>query len=471
MPTDPSMVLLAAAKQAGEAIGKVPSVMAVDQMLWQRFHSGAFKEKVLNEARSLLKDAVGKEAVSRDEAYPVLRDALLNANIGQALDTGLNLYRKREYDQIKQAMDTAFDDVRLLETGDAGFRASLHMEQRIQDIRDGKGAVDRLPFGITKVDKRLKGGLGRGELGCILAGQKIGKSMILCWVAQTAIMYGLNLCYITVELPKENVITRIEAGITGMLIDEIEEGGLEVADRLAEKLKPLIKADYVVKQFPGKSLTVDGLRAYLEDLRNIWNWQPDVLIIDYADEMAMPKGERYQGIGDVYSGIRALGNAENFNCAVWTASQIKTSAIDHEYIRLWDAAESYLKGALIDLMLAVCCTEDELHAHSFRLYLASSRYAGGGRGEEDELGSYYLDYEHGRMFAYKGNRFDGLYRTGSRINVEKMFGDSNGGVEQQRCFNRFGASRFDVNSFIDRCKVQRYRKREEKTWQRRSRPT
>lgn len=437
IPGETNQILFSALKQGSE-VGTVPTRTVVEQLLWQKYQSGAFKRDILNQAVGLLRESVEIGAVSRNEAYPILKDALLQANIGSALDESLNKFKKREYDEIKDIVNLAYDNIRLLELGDPGYRASLHIDQRIAQIRSGIAKVERLPFGLPDLDIRLKGGLGRGELGCILAGQKIGKSMVLVWIAQTCLLAGLKVTYITLELDKDTVKARIEAGLVDLETDEIENGGNDPADIIEQNFKPLLQhGDLVVKHFPGGMLTTAKLEMFLRDNIDLWSYEPDVLIVDYADKMALGKGERYEALGDLYSDLRSLGVPRDSysgtgmkpiterGMAVWTASQIKTSAINHTHITLWDAAGSYLKGAEVDLMLAICCTDEEFRDNMFRLYLATSRFAGGGRGELDEYGPYFLDYKHGRILAHEGSRFskDFQPRMGLNIDVDQLFGN------------------------------------------------
>jgi len=464
IPGEPCQILFAALKQGSES-GMVPNTTVVEQLLWQRYQSGAFKREILNQAVGMLRESADTEAVSRDEAYPILKDALLQANIGAALDESLNKFKKREYDDIKAIIESSYENIRLLELGDPGYRASLHIDQRISEIRAGTAKVERLPFGLPDLDVRLKGGLGRGELGCILAGQKIGKSMCLIWVAQTCLLAGLRVTYVTLELDKDTVKARIEAGLVNAEIDEIETGGDRIAEEVEKKFKPLLKdSDLVVKHFPGGMLTTKKLEMFLRDNIDLWGYVPDVLIVDYADKMALGKGELYVALGDLYSDLRALGVPEDSysgtgnkpiskkGFAVWTASQIKTSSIDHNHITLWDAAGSYMKGAEVDLMLAVCCTNEEFKDNMFRLYLSASRYAGGGRGELDEYGPYFMDYTHGRIISHTGSRFSEDFEPslGLNIDVAALFGNS--------CVESIGGNESvesEKQSVVEICGVER----------------
>ena len=83
-----------------------------------------------------------------------------------------------------------------------------------------------------------------------------------------------------------------------------------------------------------------------------------------------------------------------------------------------------MKGAEVDLMLAICCTSEEWKSNMIRIYLATSRFAGGGRGELDDYGPYYTDYSCGRLLQYTGSRFGPSFRPvmGDRLNLEQMFG-------------------------------------------------
>ena len=441
LPNETAITVYAAVKAVVQSTGEIPQRYVVEQTLFQRYQTGAFKGEVFKSAFDMIGNACTVEPMSREVARSVLRESLLHAGIGLALDGALNCYRKREYDEIKDLVDKAYSKPRLLDLGSPGRRASTSLDARIAEVASGTASIQRIPFGLAKMDIRLKGGLGRGELGCVLAAQKVGKSMALCWISQTAVLLGYKVVYITLELSEREVQARIEAGITGLETDAIGRGGIEVAKTLREKLVKVFEGtggDYVVKQFPAKAASVKDIEAYLRDVAQLWAFQPDVLIVDYADELSMPgKAERYQAVGDLYSELRALGSPADssygttggFNCAVWTASQIKVSAIDHEYIRMWDAAESYLKAAKIDLMIAICSDEQEAASDLLRLYVAACRYASAGRGVHDEYGPFTRDYKHGRLLDVSDKaRFDVSVAIRRRAEFDFGFGNGKGGV-------------------------------------------
>ena len=405
-------------------IGQVPNPLLIRQGLLEKHNSGSLSDEDYRKTLKFLSQSFRVSPLTRKEARGTLKNAILESELGYALDDVYSLYAGHEYDEIESRVGVAFEKARLLESGSIGFSLSRNLDEYVEAVREGAARVVRIPVGIPELDALLKGGLGRGELGCIIAAQKAGKSMGLVWIAQTAVILGLKVLYITLELSEEEVKNRIAAGILSQFTWDIEEGGYRMASTVREGLSRVLErgGDYVIKGYPSKGASVSDIKAYAEDLSRLWGYRPDVLIVDYADEVAPPSGvKRYDSsgnyfvAGEIYSDLRSLGAASDasynkgggMNCAVWTASQVQRQAIDREILTMSDVAESIQKASKVDLMVAVCQNEDERETDMLRLYIAACRYAPGGGGTEQEVGPFVRDFAKGRLVKLDGGRFRG----------------------------------------------------------------
>ena len=85
-------------------------------------------------------------------------------------------------------------------------------EARLQEIVDSRGAIST---GWADVDKKLYGGMNRGEI-TIFAGQSgAGKSLFLQNLAVNWAKIGLNVLYITLELSENLCSIRLDSMISG----------------------------------------------------------------------------------------------------------------------------------------------------------------------------------------------------------------------------------------------------------------
>ena len=394
--------------------GSVPGKVIIRQLLQQQYHSGTMSSEDRDKALRYLKKSLGTDPVSREDAKIVLTSAILDTEVLAALDESYRLYKDRKYDDVFVRMDEAQQRTRLLDLGSVGWSLSGGLDEYLQQISDGLANVDRIPIGVSALDIGIKGGLGRGALGCILGAEKDGKSMALVHIGASDFLAGYYVVYITLELPQLDVQNRFAANVTGIPINRLEKGGAITAGIVGEALERIIKksgGDFVVKAFPGGTATVRDVEAYLKDIRRLWGFAPDVVIVDYADELISSQKVRnvdssttYLTMGKIYTDLRAMGAPSSqssgtrggFDCAVWTASQVQRSAIGKQVLEFRDVADSILKAAKVDLMVGLCRDEEEREADLVRLYVAACRYAP----FPQEVGPYQRDYTHGRLVKF-----------------------------------------------------------------------
>ena len=236
----------------------------------------------------------------------------------------------------------------------------------------------KIPTLLPTLDKVMRGGLGVGELGMVIGPTGKGKSIVLVNLAAAAVLSAKKVVYVTFELFEVEVLLRFLARLSGGTFDEIIGGNKAVEDRL-KRFAANTRRYLRIKYYPPSSLTVGGLRAYLSRIRAVDGWFPDLLLLDDADSMRMPKGydsdTSYYGLGALYSQIiQVLVDTE---CACWAASQATRGAYDTEVVSLEHVAESFKKAHRANAALSLCQTPEERKKNQCRIFIAK------GRGFED----------------------------------------------------------------------------------------
>ena len=125
---------------------------------------------------------------------------------------------------------------------------------------------------------------------------------------------------------------------------------------------------------------METLKSHLYHLQNQKDIKPDLIVVDYGDILRSfsyskdKQGESERFIqGDVFEGLRAL--AQEFDCALVTATQCNRAAASKPIIHMEDVAESYAKVQIADHIVAVCGTDEERKEKRLRLFFAGSREA------------------------------------------------------------------------------------------------
>jgi len=256
------------------------------------------------------------------------------------------------------------------------------------------------PFGVQHLDD-LNIGPAPGELLIFLASVGRGKSWSLVNIAKHCIHQRLKVLYITLEMPAEQVMQRLLQSIfsltkssvelekiefnsfvhdelhrlSGVSVNEVTRNSIKDPKTQREILKKLEayknRLPMEIKRFPTGSLSVEGLEVYLDSVDRLYNYTPDVLLLDYADLMKLDYKNLRTSTGEIYKELRRI--AIERNIAMVTASQANRTAEDARIITLKHLAEDYSKAATADTVIAYCQTSAEKQLKLSRLFVAKSR--------------------------------------------------------------------------------------------------
>ncbi len=253
----------------------------------------------------------------------------------------------------------------------------------------------RLSTGVLELDSVLDGGLQNGGLGILVGGSGDGKSMGLSHIGGTAFLESLFVAYATLELPREVVLARVKANITGVPINTMLAGEVKEAKRRLAELQHRI-GRFVVQEFAPKVTTVEDIKQWVENVELQAGRKIDVLIIDYGDKLGAKakKGEQqneYTGALAVFEGLRTYAAHRKIFC--WTASQASRQKDSKKRLDLNDVADSMHKIRVADLVITLNLRDADTDEPQILFYVAKHR-TGKSR---VEVGPMPTEYERGRI--------------------------------------------------------------------------
>jgi replicative DNA helicase len=205
---------------------------------------------------------------------------------------------------------------------------------RLLKIKDKNGQIST---GWPSLDRKLFGGMNRGELNIFAGGSGAGKSLFLANLGVNWCLQGLNVVYLTLELSEDLVAMRIDAMTTGIPTKEIfkDLDDVEMKVKIIGKKSGALQIKYMPS---GK--TANDLRAYLKEFEIKTGRKVDVLLVDYLD-LLMPMSKKISPadlfIKDKYVSEELRNLAVEKNCILVTASQLNRGAVeevefDHSHI-------------------------------------------------------------------------------------------------------------------------------------------
>jgi len=318
-------------------------------------------------------DVLKKSVVSNiKDAYKYLESQDLDFVMEQTLDfcknkvlknaiiDSVELLKSGKYDDIKRKIDTAMT---------AGAERNVgHEYVDLVEERYTEATRHVLSTGWEVIDNLMDGGLGRGELGVVVAPAGIGKSFLLVNLGSQAIKKGKNVLHYTLELNEAYVGLRYDSVITGISNQELKYN----IDTVKEEVSK-ITGNLVIKYYPTKTAAISTIMSHVERYR-ILGKEPDMIIVDYADLLRGSGGNKdYRlELGNIYEELRGL--AGQIDVPVWTASQANRSALQEDVIQADKIAESYSKIMTADFVMSLSRKIEDKVGGTGRIHVIKNRF-------------------------------------------------------------------------------------------------
>jgi len=226
------------------------------------------------------------------------------------------------------------------------------------------------PTGLDVIDGKdiLRGGLGRGELGVVVAPTGVGKSHWLTAMGAHALKMGKNVVHYTFELTETAVGLRYDSNLCSIPSNDVPD----MKEDVLKTYESMDLGRLIIKEYPTGTATVQTLRNHIEKL-SLKGFVPNLIIIDYAD--IMRSSRTYDSLRHelklVYEELRNL--AMELNLPVWTASQANREASGAEVVGLENMSEAYGKAMVADVVVSISRKPSEKADGSGRLFIAKNR--------------------------------------------------------------------------------------------------
>lgn len=235
-----------------------------------------------------------------------------------------------------------------------------------------------VPTGWRMMDMEIAGGLAAGELGLILAGTGVGKSMILAHFAAEAFKAGKNVLYYTLELSEKMVGLRLDAKLAGIpLTNLLTDTGGALRNRVTNELNKIKKKHphnprLIIKEYPTKTASIQTIKNHILTLQND-GFKPDIILVDYAD--LLKATDRYSDKRfELESNTEQLrGLAGIYQVPVWSASQTNRDGLDSSINGLKTISESLGKAMVADLIISIGRSQRLIDEERACYYLVKSR--------------------------------------------------------------------------------------------------
>ena len=291
----------------------------------------------------------------KDTAMDFCRKQVLK----QAMMKSVGLLKTSSFDEISKVIN---DALKLGSDNNFGHDWMADFESRFE-IKHRNPVTT----GWEKMDNLCKGGLGKSELGVVIAPTGAGKSMVLVHLGSQALKEGKTVVHYTLELGDMVVGQRYDSCITKIPLNDLMMNKEEIFDQISD-----IEGNLIVKEYPTKSATTQSIKNHLDKLKKR-GIHPDMVIVDYADLLRPVKArnEKRHELESIYEELR--GVAQTMGCPIWTASQTNRSGLNAEVITMEAISEAFNKCFVADFIFTVSRTINDKKANMGRIFIAKNR--------------------------------------------------------------------------------------------------
>ena len=278
----------------------------------------------------------------------------------EALIKSVDLIKSSSFDEVSKIIDSA---LKLGSDNSFGYEYLADFEKSFE-----KKARDPVTTGWQDIDEISKGGLGKGELGVVVAPTGAGKSMVLVHLGAQALKAGKNVLHYILELADTVVAGRYDSAITGVELKNLAVFKEKIYDEIKDLTGKLI-----VKEYPTRSASIQTIKNHIDKLRRR-DFVPDMIIVDYGDLIkpeSSRKDEKRHQLETIYEELRGL--AQESECPIWTASQTNRSGLNAEVITMESISEAFNKCFVADFIFTVSRTIEDKNNNQGRIFVAKNR--------------------------------------------------------------------------------------------------
>lgn len=241
-----------------------------------------------------------------------------------------------------------------------------------------------IPTGIDVLDSLTGGGLGKSEIGIILAPSGTGKTTLLTKIANTARELDYNVLQIVFEDTEDQIKRKHYAIWSGIPLSKMDDNNELVAEKVKEKLNSLGRQGrLIIKRFSQEDTTMKDIRNWIIRYQKKYGFKFDIVVLDYLDCVDSHKKttDRNDAELTVVKSFEAM--AGDFNIPCWSAIQSNRSGIDAELVEANQTGGNIKRMHKAHLYMSIAKTVDQKEAHLANIRIIKARFAQDGQTFKD----------------------------------------------------------------------------------------
>ena len=270
----------------------------------------------------------------------------------------------------------------------------------------------------------------RGKLFFFIAATGKGKTWMLIQLGKMAFLRRKKVLHISLEIEAEEVAQRYYQALFGASkrddtnkvstmkftktgqLDSIDDLTVDVpftfeSNAIREELVTRVNhfglraGNIQIKRFAMRSLTVEQLEAYMENLEAVDNFIPDLLLVDYPGIMKTDAKNHRISLGRLVEELRGL--SQRRNCALAAVHQGSKESVNAELVKATHASEDWSTIGTSDFVITYSQTAAEKQYGLARLFVDKAR------SESDKFGILIAQSYKTGQFCLESTRLSDSY--------------------------------------------------------------
>jgi replicative DNA helicase len=349
-------------KELYKAYNKIPNYDTIQQKIMAEGGNSTTSISHVDTIKTLSELSMDYEYV-KDTALNFCKQQNLKREL-KSVQTIIENGNFEEYNKIEQIIQKA-------------LQVGIQSEEGTDVFHDMESALEKdnrhpIPLGIVGIDNLLEGGLGRGELGVVLAPTGTGKTTLLTKFANTAYNLDYNVLQIFFEDNPGN-IKRKHYTIWSEISPKDQPEFKEEVMKKVEDAQKRSKGSIRLLKLPSDNVTISEIKSKMRKMISD-GFKIDLLIIDYVDCISPERanfGEEWKGEGSIMRSLEAMTG--EFDIAIWTATQGNRESISSEVVTGDQMGGSIKKAQIAHVILSIAKTLEQKEHNLATLTLLKSR--------------------------------------------------------------------------------------------------
>ena len=241
---------------------------------------------------------------------------------------------------------------------------------------------ETIPTGIKVIDEITGGGLGKGEIGIILAGTGVGKTTILTKIANSGVMDGKNVLQIVFEDSEEQIQRKHFAIWSGVPLSQMNDCKDVVKERIVEKSQKYQMGQLVIVRMPQDETTIIDIKKFIITYQKKFNITFDMLVVDYLDCLEPHKHgqDQHQAELSIIKVFESMANEFDIPC--WSAIQANRQGIEQEWVETNQMGGNIKRAQKTHFLMSVAKTPDMKVSGHANIKILKARFAQDGQSYE-----------------------------------------------------------------------------------------